>query len=115
MNSVTSAHIQKELARSSASHCATCSRHALTEMCRVRTGRLVNQLVKPSAGAVKPVGGANACEGPSQLTAQPTAAAVPQGMELVGAFQLLTGTHAEYVLVKRDAATAVNVAQLPTD
>ena len=85
INSVTSAHIHNELARSSASHCATCSRHALTEMCRVRTGRLVNQLVKPSAGAVKPVGGANSCEGPSQLTAQPTAAAVPQGIELVGA------------------------------
>ncbi len=30
-------------------------------------------------------------------------------------FQLLTGTHAEYILVKRDCAAAVNTAKLPTD
>lgn len=30
-------------------------------------------------------------------------------------FQLLTGTHAEYVLVKSDSTPAANAAQLPTD
>ena len=30
-------------------------------------------------------------------------------------FQLLTGTHAEYVLVKSDSTPVANAAQLPTD
>ena len=30
-------------------------------------------------------------------------------------FQLLAGTHAEYVLVKSDSTPAANAAQLPTD
>ncbi len=30
-------------------------------------------------------------------------------------FQLLTGTHAEFVLVKIDSTPAANAAQLPTD
>ena len=50
-----------------------------------RSGSLQSQAVRPLGGAVKPVGGASACKAPSQLMAQPVAAAASRGIEVEGA------------------------------
>ena len=85
MNSATWDQRRADSNRSSASQPATYSRQALREAPGDRIGSLASQPVKPAGGAAKPVGGAKACEGPSRLTAQPTAAAVSQRIEVAGA------------------------------
>ena len=63
----------------------TCARQAVREVPRGRRGSLQSQAVRPLGGAAKPVGGARACEAPSQLMAQPVAAAVLQRIDVVEA------------------------------